>query len=206
MARLPPDSLSQKIAFIAVAFGIAALVLTCVGIGTPRWYSDYVTLSDGSFAKTSSANFFYTCVIYPNGTLQNCTNRGASLYGYPGYVASNPNPWMTDYYQRMQNAGALCIVGIIFLFLGTLTTLIMAIVYFQTWTTLIPPGLLFLACLFMLAGMAEGCRYLLYNDYSANLYQTGHLLTMFTLFLSAFAAGRIHFSRWTEAGKNTSPI
>jgi hypothetical protein len=104
----------------------------------------------------------------------------------------------------MQNAGALCIVGIIFLFFGTLTTLIMTIVYFQTWITLIPPALLFLASLFMLAGMAEGSRYLFYNDYSANLYQTGHLLTMLTLFLSAFTAGRIHFSRWTEAGKNTT--
>jgi hypothetical protein len=78
----------------------------------------------------------------------------------------------------------------------------MAVVYFQTWVTLIPPAFFFLACLFMLAGMAEGARYLLYNDYSANLYQTGHLLTMFSLFLSAFAAGRIHFSRWTEAGKS----
>jgi hypothetical protein len=202
MARLPPDSLSQTIAFITVAFGVAALVLTCVGIATPRWYSAYYTSNNKTYVKTGSANFFYTCSAYTNGTIYNCTKRGSSLYGYPGY--STLNPWMTDYYQRMQNAGALCIVGIIFLFFGTLATLIMGIIYFQAWITLIPPALLFLACLFMLAGMAEGARYLLYNDYSANLYQTGHLLTMFTLFLSAFVAGRIHFSRWTEAGKNTS--
>lgn len=202
MVRLTPDSLSQTIAYIAVAFGVAALVLTCVGISTPRWQSDYYTPGDGTYVKTGSANFFYACVVYPNGTLLNCTNRGGSLFGYSTYSAADP--WKADYYQRMQNAGAMCIVGIIFLFLGTLVTLIMAHVYFQTWVTLIPPGLLFLACLFMLAGMAEGSRYLFYNDYSANLYQTGHLLTMFTLFLSAFAAGRIHFSRWTEAGNNSS--
>jgi uncharacterized membrane protein len=201
MTRRTPDSLSKKIAYIAVAFGIAALVLACVGIGTPRWQSDYYTPGDETYVKTGSANFFYACVAFTNGTVYNCTNRGSSLYGYSNY---NPAyPWMTDYNQRMQNAGALCIVGIILLFLGTLMTLMMAIVYFQTWLTLIPPALLFLACLFMLAGMAEGSRYLLYNDYSANLYQTGHLLTMFTLFLSAFAAGRIHFSRWTEAGRTT---
>jgi hypothetical protein len=201
MPVFKPDSLSRNIAYIAVFFGIAALVLTCVGVGTPAWYAGYISTGGGNYTKYDNANFFYTCVYYSNSTLQNCTNRGSSLYGYPGYNPSNPNPWMSDYYQRMQNAGALCIVGIIFLFIGTLTTLIMAIVYFQTWATLIPPVCLFLACHFMLAGMAEGSRYLLFNDYSANLYQTGHLLTMFTLFLSSFAAGRIHFSRWTEAGK-----
>ena len=200
MAHLTPDTLSQKIAFLAVAFGVVALVLVCVGIGTPRWHSDYATRTDGTVVKTNSANFFYACVVFPNGTFLNCTNRGSTLFGYSTYSAADP--CKGDYYQRIQNAGALCIVGIIFLFLGTLTTLIMAIIYFQTWVTLIPPGLFFLACLFMLAGMAEGSRYLLYNDYSANLYQTGHLLTMFTLCLSAFAAGRINFSRWTEAGKN----
>jgi hypothetical protein len=50
----------------------------------------------------------------------------------------------------------------------------------------------------MLAGMAEGSRYLLYNDCSANLYQAGHLFTIFSLFLSAFTAGRIHFFRMKE--------
>jgi hypothetical protein len=202
MAHFTPDSFSQKIAFIAVGFGVAALVLTCVGLATPRWYSDYFSLGDGTYVKTNSANFFYACTVYPNGTLLNCTNRGHSLFGYSTYSAADP--WKTGYYQRMQNAGALCIVGIIFLFLGTLTTLIMTIVYFQTWVTIIPPALLFLASLFLLAGRAEGSRYLFYNDYSANLYQTGHLLTMLTLFLSAFTAGRIHFSRWTESGKNTT--
>jgi hypothetical protein len=206
MTGITKDNYGRTIAFIAVGFGIAALVLTCVGLGTPRWYSAYVAIVDqnsiktGQYIKTDSANFFYTCEIYANGRLNNCTNRGSSLYNYPGYNASDPNPWMTDYYQRMQNAGALCIVGIIFLFFGTLTTFIMAMIHFRiALINLIPPVLLFLACLFMLAGMAEGSRYLLYNDYSANLYQTGHLLTMFTLFLSAFAAGRIHSFRGNEA-------
>ena len=204
MPLLRPDSSSQKICYVAVAFGIAALVLTCVGIATPSWYAAYASTGDGNYAKIGTANFFYTCVFYATGALQNCTNRDSSLYGYPGYDLSNSSPWMADYYRRIQTAGALCIIGIILLFLGTLATLLMAIMYFQTWVTLIPPILLFLACLFMLAGMAEGARYLLYNDYSANLYQAGHLLTMFTLLLSAFAAGRIHFSRWTAAGKNVS--
>ncbi|CAF4267406.1 unnamed protein product [Rotaria sp. Silwood2] len=184
MARLPPDSFSQTIAFIAVAFGVIALILACVGIGTPRWYSLYVLTGTGTYAKTNSAIFFYTCD------------------GYPGYSSSYP--WMTDYNQHMQNAGSLCIVGILFLAFGTVATLIMALRYFHAWATPIPPASFFLACLFMLAGKAEGARYLTYNDYSANLYQTAHLLTMFSLGFTAFAAGRIHFLRRTKAGHNAT--
>ena len=44
------------------------------------------------------------------------------------------------------------------------------------WMYLLGPVCLFIACLFMLAGMAQGAYVLYYNDYAANLYQTGHLL------------------------------
>ncbi|CAF5134600.1 unnamed protein product [Rotaria sp. Silwood1] len=105
---------------------------------------------------------------------------------------------MTDYYLRIQNAAGLCIVGILFLVFGTMTTLVLAFIPLSTWINIIPSILLFFACLFMLAGMAEGSRYLLYNGYSANLYQAGHLFTILTLSLSAFTIGRIHFSRMIE--------
>jgi uncharacterized membrane protein len=189
MVHLTPDQKSQHIAYSAVAFGLAALVFVCVGIGTPRWYSTYELTGTGGYVKTNSANFFYTCSVNQNGTTNNCTNRGGTLFLYPGY--STANLWMTDYYQRMQNAGGLCIVGIIFLFIGTLTTLIMAQVYFKEWITYVPPTMLFLATLFMVAGKAEGSRYLQYNDYSS-------FLTALTLFISAFAAGRIDFSLDTK--------
>ncbi|CAF4054123.1 unnamed protein product [Rotaria sp. Silwood2] len=202
MARLPPDSFSQTIAFIAVAFDVIALILACFGIGTPRWYSLYVLTGTGTYAKTNSAIFFYTCDVSTSDVTNNCTNRDSSLYGYPGYSSSYP--WMTDYNQRMQNAGSLCIVGILFLAFGTVATLIMALRYFHAWATPISPASFFLACLFMLAGKAESARYLTYNDYSANLYQTAHLLTMFSLGFTAFAAGRIHFLRRTKAGHNAT--
>ena len=190
------DTVTQRFASIAVFFGFSALVLTCVGVSTPRWQSDFYALANGGYIKTGSANFFYACLAYANGSIYNCIQRNEQLLGYSTFSVADP--WKTDYNQRMQNAGALCIVGILFLFFGTLLTLIMACVCFSTWITLLPPLYLFLACLFMLAGMAEGSRYLLYNDYSANLYQTGHLLSIFALFLSAFAAGRINFLRWSE--------
>jgi hypothetical protein len=66
------------------------------------------------------------------------------------------------------------------------------------WTNFLPPSVFFLACLFMLAGMAEGSHYLLFNDYSTNLYQAGSLFTTLALLLSAFVSGRIHFFRMRE--------
>lgn len=203
MVRFTPDNVSQTIAFVAVVFGTIAVVLTCVGIGTPSWQTTYAPLNGTTYFVAARTNFFYSCTYSSNGTLNNCTNRDNTLYGYPGY--SSNHAWMSDYNARIQNAAALCIVGIVLLFFGTIATLIMALDYLPVWVNILPPALLFLACLFMLVGMAEGSRYLIYNDYSANLYQTGHLLTMLTLFLSAFAAGRINFSRWTRAGRSTEP-
>ncbi|CAF1203371.1 unnamed protein product [Rotaria sordida] len=194
------DNLSRKIAFIAVIFGVIALVFVCVGISTPNWESSYTNTGVASYSLSGTANFFFTC-HFTNGSYNNCTTRTGNLIGYPRYSSSYS--WMTDYYVRIQNAAGLCIVGILFLGFGTIMTLIMAIIPLSTWINLIPSISLFFACLFMLAGMAEGSRYLLYNNYSANLYQTGHLFTMLTLFLTAFTTGRIHFSRMKEKAVNT---
>lgn len=195
MALAKVDSLSQKIAFIAVAFGTVALILVCVGIGTPKWDSTYSDTGNGTYALASTANFFYTC-SFTNGSFNNCTTRTSNLTNYPGY--SSTYPWAVDYNLRMQNAAGLCIVAIIFLAFGIVMTIIMALIPLEKLVNLLAPIFFFLACLFMLAGMAEGSRYLLYNDYSANLYQSGFLFTILTLFISTLAAGRIHFFRMKE--------
>ena len=189
------DSLNRKITFIAVGIGVVALILVCVGIGTPKWESTYTVTGNGSYALASTANFFYAC-LYTNGTFNNCTTRSSNLTNYPGY--SSALPWEVDYNLRMQNAGGLCIVGILFLAFAIIMTVVMALVPLATLLNLISPILFFLACLFMLAGMAEGSRYLLYNDYSANLYQAGHLFTILAFGISTLAAGRIHFFRLKE--------
>ena len=49
--------------------------------------------------------------------------------------------------------------------------------------------MLFVTCLFMLAGLAEGTRVLLYNGYAASVYQRAHLLTTFSLLISALVGG-----------------
>ena len=193
------DSVSRTIAFIAVAFAGLALLLVCVGIGTPKWESQYTDTGLGTYALAGTANFFYTC-SFTNGSYNNCTSRTSSLTNYPRY--SSIYPWMTDYNLRMQNAAGLCIVAILILVFGLIMTLIMALIPLSKWWNLLPPILLFLACLLMLAGLAEGARYLLYNGYSGDLYQAGFLFTILALCFSTLAAGRIHFFRMKEEEAN----
>ncbi|UJR32145.1 hypothetical protein I4U23_019612 [Adineta vaga] len=121
-----PDSMSQKIAFIAVAFGTIALILVCVGVATPNWYLGYTPTSSTDYYKSTSANFFYSCSFGSDGTYYNCTRRENGLFYYP--YSSNWG-WATDFSYRMRNAGALCIVGIILLAAGVILTFIMALVY-----------------------------------------------------------------------------
>ncbi|CAF1688039.1 unnamed protein product [Adineta ricciae] len=95
----------------------------------------------------------------------------------------------------MRNASGLGIVGIIFIAFGIVATILMALGIFSEWFLNFIPGVLFfLASLFMLAGIAEGSRYLTYNAYSANLYEAGHLFTILALFLSSLAGGRIAYA------------
>jgi hypothetical protein len=167
------------------------VLLACIGIGTPNWQTTY-TLSSNQLQISSTNNFFYACVFTTNNNVT-CYNRNASLTGYINngfsslfytFAAGN------DTNTRLQNAGGLSIVGIGFLAFGVIAALIMAFAAVSAVLNLIPTVLLFLACLFMLAGLAEGSRALIYNDYAANLYQTAHLLTMLSFGLSALVAGR----------------
>ena len=42
----------------------------------------------------------------------------------------------------------------------------------------------------MLAALAEGSRTILYNGYSAKLYQAAHVISIFSLLSSAYASGK----------------
>jgi len=184
------NALSITFITISVIFGGIALLFACVGIGTPNWQSAQLTI-DGQTYTISTANFFYACRFYSNGSLISCehrsSNRNINQY-YPIDAPGNQTQWN----QYLDAAAGLSIVGIIFIFIGTLTTLIMIVADWVGWIYLIGPICLFLACLFMLAGMAEGSYVLYYNDYSANLYETAHLLTIFSFLMSCIVAGRLH--------------
>lgn len=188
------DGVGRMLAFVSIGFGAIALLLACIGIGTPNWQTTYTTSTSNQLQIASTNNFFYACIFSTNGNVT-CYNRNASLIGYvnTGFYGLSTFTSSNDTNTRLQNAGGLCIVGIVFIALGVIFTLVMAIRAISTWFDLVPPTLLFLACLFMLAGLAEGARALIYNDYAANLYQAGHLLTMLSFGLSALAAGRFHF-------------
>ncbi|UJR14616.1 hypothetical protein I4U23_001610 [Adineta vaga] len=197
------DNFSQKILILTCILGILALLFVCVGIGTPKWESSYINTSGGSYTLSTTASFFYTC-HFTNGIFNNCTSRTENLTDYPRYSTSSR--WMRDYNVRIQNAAALCTVAILFLAFALVATVILIFHPSFAWINLASPILFFVACLFMTAGMAEGSRYLLFNDYSANLYQTGHVLNILSLFSSAFATGRIHYFRKQEEEKLMKPI
>jgi hypothetical protein len=184
------NTVSTVFISISVIFGAIALVLTCVGIGTPHWQSTRVTLN-GQTQAVWTANFFYSCRLFPNGTSISCayriSNRDINQY-YPIDARGNQTEWN----RHLDSAAGLCIVGIIFIFFGTMATLAMIPGNWALWIYLVGPICLFLACLFMLAGMAEGAFVLYYNDYAANLYQTGHMLTIFSFAMSCMAAGRLY--------------
>ncbi|CAF1468789.1 unnamed protein product [Adineta steineri] len=193
MGETVADKTSKILAFVAVGFGVIALLFLCIGVGTVRWYTAGAA---GSNYIVTGLNFFTYCTYDPTtGSQTTCTSRTASWHpvcdtnNYPTTTVVNS---YSDCNNRIRNAAALTIVGIIFLAFGIVLTLVMAFGILSEWfLNYIPAALLFLACLFMLAGLAEGARYVTYNGYSASLYETGHLLTMLSLFLSATAGGRI---------------
>ncbi|CAF1346761.1 unnamed protein product, partial [Didymodactylos carnosus] len=131
-----PDSLSRNVAIIATIFGAIALVLACVGVGTPNWQVTYTDPPNNTNVG-STTNFFYTCIININ-----CLNN-------------NQLNTTSDYYNRLRNSAGLSIVGILFLAFGTIMTLVMALTNFY-YSHLSGPILLFLAALFMMAALAEG--------------------------------------------------
>ncbi|CAF1248840.1 unnamed protein product [Adineta steineri] len=190
MGETVADKTSKILAFIAVAFGFVALILCCVGVGTMNWYND----GNANYI-TTRLNFFTYCTY--DGTTGNqigCVSRTSNDHGAcdARYTTTDVVNSYSDCNNRMRNAAALTIVGIIFLAFGIVLTLVMAFGILSEWfLNFIPGALLFLASLFMLAGLAEGARYITYNGYSASLYETGHLLTILSLFLSAVAGGRI---------------
>ena len=176
---------------VSVASGAIGFLLTAVGIGTANWQTIEGRTTDGRAFVNSTANFFYACTFNTNGEVINCGQRSRNMtieQYYPIRGASESPP---DWNRHLNAAAGLCIIGIILVFSGTVATTLMLTGQSLPWIHLVAPTMLFSACLFMLAGLAEGSRVLQYNGFSANLYQTGHLLTIFSFLCSAFAGGRL---------------
>ena len=183
-------TISRIFAAVAVVFGIIAIILASVGLGTPEWQSTY-THTTGSAQLASTNNFFYAC-SYSSGSLVACASRGSSFT----YYASSTNylngllSKANDTSSRFDSASGLSIVGIILIGFGTVSTFLMIFLSKFIVIVILAPILFFLATLFMLAGLAEGSRVLIFNGYSANLYETGHMLTILGFGLCCVAAAR----------------
>ncbi|CAF2560645.1 unnamed protein product [Rotaria sp. Silwood2] len=167
-------------AYIATILGLCALILACIGIGTPAWQIVYSDAPNNTSPFTST-NFYYTC--------------------YAGNASCTNYPYSTDDYIHLRLASGLGIVGILFLTFGIIGTYILGLYpfigpakfqdsrYYDLYV-LSGPFCLFIATITMLAALAEGSQTVLYNGYSANLYQTAHVISIFVLLGSAYASGR----------------
>ncbi|CAF5124500.1 unnamed protein product, partial [Rotaria sp. Silwood1] len=105
---VPDNGLSMTFIITSVIFGGIALLLACVGIGTPNWQSSQVVI-DGQRHTISTANFFYACRSYTNGTLINCKHRSSDRninQYYPIDARWNETEWN----QHLDGAAGLCIV------------------------------------------------------------------------------------------------
>ena len=174
---------------ISVISGAIAFLLTCTGIGTSHWQISRATMTNGQSYISSTANFFYTCTLNQNEEVINCyrRNQNMSIEQYYPIIGASGNA--NDWNRHLNAAAGLSIIGIILIFSGTVATILMFTNQSLPWIFPVAPAMLFSACLFMLGGLAEGTHVLYYNGYAANLYQTGHLLTIFSFLCSAFVGG-----------------
>ncbi|CAF0909084.1 unnamed protein product [Rotaria sordida] len=165
------DSFSRILIITATFFSIAALTLLIVGIATRSWY----------YNKDSNGNIeYYNLFTQCKGNENNRTSICIDMQR------------QTDLGLGTQHAAALLVVAICLLGCGTLVILAMNFVQLTGILVLIAPILLFLATLFMVAALAEGSKVSIFNSYSVNLVQTGHVLTIFSMGIIAFASGRLH--------------
>jgi hypothetical protein len=91
-----------------------ALLLACVGIGTPNWQS-YKYVINGTTYTNSTANFFYACFNPGNQNSLNCQSRSPGSDARSFYpIDSNQNT--TDFNNRLNNAAGLSIAGLVLIF------------------------------------------------------------------------------------------
>ncbi|CAF2812877.1 unnamed protein product [Rotaria sp. Silwood2] len=171
-SSLTIDPLSRIFVFTSGLFSIVALILSIVGTATYSWY-----FNQDSTGKTVYYNFFTQCT----GSLLNASSTCFDMQRN------------TILGLGTQNAAGLLVVALCLLGLGMLIILSMNFIQLTGSLAFIAPIILFLAALFMVAALATGSRVTTYNSYSANLVETGHLLTIFSMGLIAFASGRLHF-------------
>ncbi len=166
--------------YTAVVLSLIAIILACIAVGTPSWQILYSDAPNNTVALTTTS-YYYMCYAI-NAT---CTN-----YGYS-----------SESYLHLRQASGLAIVGILFVAFGAIATYILVIHSFDDSSNIKDnrhrdleifsgPFLLFIGTITMLAALAEGSRSILYNGYSANLYQTAHVISIFALLASAYVSGR----------------
>lgn len=189
--KSPFERINFLLIIISAATSAIAFLSTAVGIGTAYWQTTEGQTNDGISYMNSTANFFYACKVNADRVVISCDQRSQNMTieHYYSIQGASGNP--TDWNRHLNAAGGLSIIGIILVFSGTICTILMFGSPSLPWIVVVAPTMLFSACLFMIAGLAEGSQVLQYNGSSANLYQMGHLLAIFSFLCSSFVGGRL---------------
>ena len=177
MAVSSVDVFSRILIIFASFFSVAALTLAIVGLSTQYW--SYTQFPNGTIVNY---NLFTQCV----GRVNNSSSTCADI------------PRTTDFGVGTLHAAAFLIVAICLLGCAMLILISMICIQLTGLLVFIPPILLFLAALFMVATFAETSRVTTYNNYSAILVQSSHVATIFSLGISALAAGRLHLRYYEQ--------
>ena len=167
-------------AYLSAFLSIIAIILACIGVGTPSWQIVYSDAPNNTLTTTTT-NFYYMCYA-SNST---CTS----------------SPYSRESYIHLRQASGLAIVGILFLFFGTIGTCLIGLRSADDSLNIkgtrrhdlhifLGPLCLFIGTITILAALAEGSKTIVYNGYSAKLYQTAHVVSIFALLSSAYASGR----------------
>lgn len=181
-----PEFILLSLSVISAGIAVA---LASVGVGSANWQTTMTTDVNGRIYTSNIANFFYACRLNQAGNTQ-CGQRSSddnNIQYYTINATGNTDTWNF----HLDFASALTIIGIVFIFIGGVASLLMILGDRIPWMYFVAPVFLFLACLFMLAGLAEGSRVLKFNDYAAYLYETGHVITIFSCMTSALLGGRL---------------
>lgn len=184
------ELINQLLIIAAVLIGAVALILACVGIGTPNWQVDYKNTTSGELHIVRTANFFYACRLNLAGEIVACGERSSNS-NIALYYSINATGNETVWNWHLNTAAGLSIIGIIQTFFAIIATMFMLFGDRAEWIYIVAPCFHFLACLFLLGGIAEGSRVLLSNGLSAHLFESAHGLTMFCFLICCIAAGRL---------------
>jgi hypothetical protein len=156
------DTLNRKLAVCAMVFAVFGVIMGIVSMSTNYW-----TVMNGEAMKTSPQwnGLFYHCM----GPQPNCVFRH----------------WPTT-----MSTFILCLIGLVFLMCGAIACGVMGFMNYPRQRHFIAPFAIFMACIFITAGVMDYASVSYLNSHSSRLMIATMVFSYCALPIAAFVAGR----------------